>query len=166
MRGDLRIPSVALFVFAIYCMVSGSAPPAQAALAAAAPSLQPVAPAPARSWAACLSCHGPFEKLVANAGYQAPGGEKISPHRHVPHSSKGITSIPGCDNCHATHPVPPSPAAVAALPRPDVQWCYTSCHHKHTFQPCKDCHNHEMRKGQKFYEKCLNGVCPIPPEKG
>lgn len=32
-------------------------------------------------------------------------------------------------------------------------------------QPCKDCHNHEMRKGQKFYEKCLNEVCPIPPEK-
>lgn len=22
-------------------------------------------------------------------------------------------------------------------------------------QPCKDCHNHEMRKGQKFYEKVL-----------
>ena len=20
-------------------------------------------------------------------------------------------------------------------------------------QPCKDCHNHEMRKGQKFFEK-------------
>lgn len=24
-----------------------------------------------------------------------------------------------------------------------------------TDQPCKDCHNHEMRKGQKFYEKVL-----------
>lgn len=24
-----------------------------------------------------------------------------------------------------------------------------------TNQPCKDCHNHEMRKGQKFYEKVL-----------
>lgn len=22
-------------------------------------------------------------------------------------------------------------------------------------QPCKDCHNHEMRKGQKFYEKVM-----------
>jgi trimethylamine-N-oxide reductase (cytochrome c) cytochrome c-type subunit TorY len=22
-------------------------------------------------------------------------------------------------------------------------------------QPCKDCHNHQMRKGQKFYEKVL-----------
>lgn len=35
-----------------------------------------------------------------------------------------------------------------------------------TTQPCKDCHNHEMRKGQKFYEKCLDNVCPIPPVKG
>jgi nitrate/TMAO reductase-like tetraheme cytochrome c subunit len=33
-----------------------------------------------------------------------------------------------------------------------------------TTQPCKDCHNHEMRKGQKFYEKCLGDVCPLPPE--
>lgn len=24
-------------------------------------------------------------------------------------------------------------------------------------KPCKDCHNHEMRKGQKFYEKVLPG---------
>lgn len=24
-----------------------------------------------------------------------------------------------------------------------------------TNQPCKDCHNHEMRKGQKFYQKAL-----------
>lgn len=24
-------------------------------------------------------------------------------------------------------------------------------------QPCKDCHNHEMRKGQKFYEKVTPG---------
>ena len=26
-------------------------------------------------------------------------------------------------------------------------------------QPCKDCHNHEMRKGQKFFEK-------VTPEQG
>lgn len=25
-------------------------------------------------------------------------------------------------------------------------------------QPCKDCHNHDMRKGQKFYEKVLTQV--------
>ena len=29
-------------------------------------------------------------------------------------------------------------------------------------QPCKDCHNHEMRKDQKFYEKVSNEVNPIP----
>ena len=27
-------------------------------------------------------------------------------------------------------------------------------------QPCKDCHNHEMREGQKFYEKVLPGQKP------
>lgn len=27
-----------------------------------------------------------------------------------------------------------------------------------TGQPCKDCHNHEMRKGQKFYEKVTTPV--------
>ncbi len=29
-------------------------------------------------------------------------------------------------------------------------------------QPCKDCHNHEMRKGQKFYEKLLPGQTSMP----
>jgi nitrate/TMAO reductase-like tetraheme cytochrome c subunit len=29
-------------------------------------------------------------------------------------------------------------------------------------QPCKDCHNHEMRNGQKFFEKCTEGVCIVP----
>lgn len=140
MKGDLRMLSVALLLLAICFMVSNNVTLVTAASAAAAPSLQPIAPAPARSWAACLACHGPFDKLAANANYHAPSGEKISPHRHVPHTSTGITSIPGCDNCHAPHPVPPSPAAVAALPKPDVQWCYTACHHKHTFQLCKDCH--------------------------
>ncbi len=27
-------------------------------------------------------------------------------------------------------------------------------------QPCKDCHNHEMRKGQKFFEKALQEESP------
>lgn len=34
-----------------------------------------------------------------------------------------------------------------------------------TAQPCKDCHNHEMRKDQKFYERCLE-TCPVPPQQG
>ena len=103
------------------------------------PSAQPSAPAPAASKEACLNCHGPFDKLVANVNYQAPSGEKITPHRYVPHSAKEAKAIPECSNCHEPHPVPPA-ANAAALPKPDVQWCYTACHHKNTFQLCKDCH--------------------------
>lgn len=33
-------------------------------------------------------------------------------------------------------------------------------------QPCKDCHNHEMRKGQKFYEKATAEANPIPSQEG
>ncbi len=32
-------------------------------------------------------------------------------------------------------------------------------------QPCKDCHNHEMRKGQKFYERVLPEKEEPPPEQ-
>jgi hypothetical protein len=102
--------------------------------------LIPAGAAPAAAKDACLNCHGPFDKLVANVNYQAPSGEKISPHRYVPHSAKEAKAIPECSNCHEPHPVPPSASNVAALPKPDVQWCYTTCHHKNTFQLCKDCH--------------------------
>lgn len=30
-------------------------------------------------------------------------------------------------------------------------------------QPCKDCHNHEMRNGQKFYEKALSEQASLAP---
>ncbi len=86
----------------------------------------------------CLSCHGPFNKLVASANHQAPSGEKISPHRYVPHNPKNeAKAIPECSNCHEPHSValPPN------VPKGHVQWCYTTCHHKHTFQACKDCHS-------------------------
>jgi hypothetical protein len=98
------------------------------------------APAAAVSKEACLNCHGPFDKLVANVNYQAPSGEKIAPHRYVPHTAKEAKAIPECSNCHEPHPVPPVAGGVATLPKPDVQWCYTTCHHKNTFQLCKDCH--------------------------
>jgi hypothetical protein len=89
----------------------------------------------------CLNCHGPFDKLAAtNAKYQAPSGEKISPHRYVPHSAKDVKAIPGCSNCHEPHPVPLTAGGLTALPQPDVQWCYSACHHKNNFVPCKDCH--------------------------
>jgi len=112
--------------------------------ATAAPSGTPqknASPPAAVSKEACLDCHGPFDKLAgASPKYVAPSGEKITPHRFVPHDSKEAKAIPGCDNCHKPHPLPPTATALAALPKPDVQWCYTACHHENNFTPCKDCH--------------------------
>ena len=49
----------------------------------------------------CLDCHGPFDKLIkVSANYVAPSGEKISPHRYVPHDSKLEKDIPDCSHCH------------------------------------------------------------------
>jgi hypothetical protein len=90
---------------------------------------------------ACLGCHGPFDKLVGmKPGYRAPSGETINPHRYVPHDAKEAKAIPECTNCHEPHQVPPTSAGLAALPKPGVEWCYTACHHKYNFTPCKECH--------------------------
>ena len=98
-------------------------------------------PDTATSKEACLNCHGPFDKLAsAAASYVAPSGEKITPHRFVPHDSKGAKGIPECSNCHQPHPAEPTASDLAALAKPDVQWCYATCHHKNTFESCKDCH--------------------------
>jgi hypothetical protein len=89
----------------------------------------------------CLNCHGPFDKLAGAApGYVAPSGEKVNPHVYVPHTSKEAKAVPECTNCHEPHAVPPKPADITAQPKPEVQWCYTACHHKNNFEPCKDCH--------------------------
>jgi hypothetical protein len=89
----------------------------------------------------CLKCHGPFEKLIERtARFVAPSGETISPHRYVPHDSKEASALPHCDNCHKAHPVPPAVSDVAALPKPNVEWCYSKCHHTKDFTPCKTCH--------------------------
>jgi hypothetical protein len=88
---------------------------------------------------ACLKCHGPFDKLAGTAARcLAPSGEKINPHMYVPHASR--EAHPQCTNCHEPHPLPPKAADSAAQPKPGVQWCYTACHHKNTFEPCKNCH--------------------------
>ena len=89
----------------------------------------------------CLNCHGPFDKLAAaTPNYMAQSGERITPHRYVPHDSKEAKAIPECYNCHQPHPVRPALTDLAALPKPNVQWCYTSCHHENHFTPCKNCH--------------------------
>lgn len=89
----------------------------------------------------CLGCHGPFDKLAGAAhSYEAPSGEKITPHYYVPHTSKEAKAIPDCNNCHQSHPTPPTAADITAMGKPGVDWCYTTCHHENDFAPCKKCH--------------------------
>ena len=134
--------SLFLSLMASMFILEAFAPAAEAAAAAPAAAAQKAASSPAvASKEDCLRCHGPFDKLAGgSANYVAPSGEKIVPHRFVPHNSKEAKAIPGCNNCHEPHPVPPAATALAALPKPDVQWCYTACHHKNNFTLCKDCH--------------------------
>jgi hypothetical protein len=92
---------------------------------------------------ACLSCHGPYDKLAtATADYSGwEGGEKTTPHRYVPHESKDAKDIPECTPyCHDTHPVPPTANDIAAMGEPSVRYCYGLCHHTHTLV-CGTCHN-------------------------
>jgi len=87
----------------------------------------------------CLRCHGPFDKLVKKpAKYTAPSGEKINPHRYVPHDSKLVKDVPDCTNCHTPHPAKPRKGSID-LTKVTVQWCY-GCHHVNNLTSCKECH--------------------------
>jgi hypothetical protein len=131
-----------MFLMSIMLILGACSAPGGAANAAPSGAQQKAAPSPAViSKEDCLKCHGPFEKLAtASPSYVAPSGEKIVPHRFVPHNSKEAKAIPGCDNCHEPHAVPPTGPTPGAPPKADVQWCYTTCHHKNNFALCKDCH--------------------------
>jgi predicted CXXCH cytochrome family protein len=85
----------------------------------------------------CLKCHGPFDKLAsAPPSFISTSGEKITPHRYVPHDQK---DIPDCANCHQPHSANPTADEIAALPKPNVTFCF-DCHHKKNFMRCKACH--------------------------
>lgn len=85
----------------------------------------------------CLACHGPFDKIIAaTADYTATSGEKTSPHKYIPHADK--KDIPECTECHTPHPVPIQDKA--AVVKPNIDFCYTSCHHAQNLQPCSNCH--------------------------
>lgn len=87
--------------------------------------------------AVCLKCHGPFDELAsAPPSFITPSGEKVTPHRYIPHDQK---DIPDCLSCHQKHSVSPTSAEIAALPKPNVKFCF-DCHHKKNFMPCKACH--------------------------
>ena len=84
----------------------------------------------------CLGCHGPFEELAKwTAGYVTDQGEKVNPHVHVPHDSDKITP---CDTCHEAHLVPLT--SKGNIPKANVQYCYSACHHNNDFTPCIQCH--------------------------
>jgi predicted CXXCH cytochrome family protein len=101
---------------------------------------KPTAAAAPAAKAACLACHGPYEKIIAKtADYMMQSGEqeiKSNPHRYVPHDSKDIKDIPECSYCHEPHPVPL--AAKEGLPKPKATWCY-GCHHAKVLA-CGTCH--------------------------
>jgi hypothetical protein len=87
----------------------------------------------------CLECHGSFDELAkSTTNYLAPSGEKGSPHRYIPHGKKDPSAIPGCENCHQSHPVPPTSPMI--VPKANMDWCYGTCHHENNFSPCKNCH--------------------------
>jgi 3-oxosteroid 1-dehydrogenase len=113
------------------------------AVAAAAASSPPATAArtavSAASKEACLECHGPASKLSsAQAGYDAGSGEKINPHRFVPHDATDVQSIPECSSCHTQHALPHTTQVDRS--KADVAWCHDSCHHQKNFKPCKECH--------------------------
>jgi hypothetical protein len=110
--------------------------PAATAAAPASP-----APAPDKAENKCLDCHGPFSALIlSSTNYVAPSGEKISPHRYVPHDSKLEKDIPDCSHCHTAHSLSSLPAKGSIdLSKVKTEWCFT-CHHEKNFQSCKDCH--------------------------
>jgi hypothetical protein len=89
----------------------------------------------------CIDCHGPFDKLAGMpANVTAPSGEKINPHRYVPHDSKEEKDVPECLQCHTAHPLSPKPDKGSIdLSKVSLQYCYT-CHHDNTLKSCKECH--------------------------
>jgi hypothetical protein len=121
------------------CQAGTEGADSQPGSATNAPASGPVA---GRAEKDCLSCHGPFDKLIeASAKYVAPSGEKTSPHRYVPHDSKEGKDIPVCSHCHTAHPLSPLPAKGSIdLSKVSVQWCYDTCHHEKTLKSCKECH--------------------------
>jgi len=124
MKKPSRILHICSSILALTLLLSESATGASTA-----------SPAAQSAKETCLECHGPFDKLIAaTANYTMPSGEKMSPHRYVPHKSK---DIPECSNCHTPHPVPLT--STEGLPTPKTDYCYT-CHHAGVLIECRACH--------------------------
>ena len=119
------------------------AAPAPAKAAAPAASTPSSAAAPANGTAACLGCHGPYEKVVkASENYALPDGTKVNPHTSMdPKATKPHPfekRVFECANCHKMHPLPV--ASAKDVPKPNVEFCF-SCHHERNFEVCSKCHS-------------------------
>jgi hypothetical protein len=135
----IRLFFIAIGILVCVCFLIANGP--VSAQSAGQPA-KAAAPAAGPSKSDCLNCHGPFDKIIESTGnYVAPSGEKLSPHRYVPHDSKKDDDIPECANCHTAHPLDPLPAQGSVdLSKANVQWCYATCHHAKNFTSCKQCH--------------------------
>jgi hypothetical protein len=125
--------------------------PWEAQMPAAPPTPGPTAPvapsAPSAAAAACMACHSDFQAIAkASANYVAPSGVHVNPHTTVdPSITKTFTNphasgvgIVNCTYCHRPHPVPLT--STKDVPTPNVDYCFTACHHLGNFERCSDCH--------------------------
>ena len=127
---------ILLLIFVGACFLGGPVFSAESSKAAK-PQPPPVAAKNKNPSADCLKCHGPFEKLTsAPPKFVTEKGEKINPHRYVPHDLK---EIPECISCHKPHSATPTANEIVSLPKPGVKTCY-ECHHEESFASCKSCH--------------------------
>jgi predicted CXXCH cytochrome family protein len=86
----------------------------------------------------CLGGHGPFHKpAAALTTFTEENGDKVNPHRYVPHNRADDKAVVECAKCHSPHPLPL--ASKPGLPEANPDWCY-SCYHTQEFFPCKNCH--------------------------
>jgi len=95
------------------------------------------------SKAKCLTCHGPYDKLAAKPPYFKgfdPGKSKITavnPHQYWPHEDKTEKGIQDCVFCHKPHKE--NMQRGDKVEKANVEKCF-GCHHDHTFDRCKTCH--------------------------
>lgn len=84
----------------------------------------------------CLDCHGPFKELVlAEASFPVETGGEVNPHKYIAHDTE---DVPKCSYCHEPHPLPLT--SKEEVSKPDVEWCFTQCHHMRDFRSCTGCH--------------------------
>lgn len=90
----------------------------------------------------CLSCHGPFDKLIAKNIQIEADPSPVNPHLYIPHTKDGaMDKIWECTMCHQAHSIPPKkdPSREKAT----IEACY-QCHHQYNFNRCDSCHGNKQ----------------------